>query len=68
MTTNQIAYWKLQEDRRSNRAQEQLKSDLQEAQKKRWKVQSGTDIAKTVTSGIKDLTKAGSGIASIIGG
>lgn len=77
MTANQLRYWELQESKRSNLAREtetnrsnvrneDLKEDIQGAQKDRWKVQNVTDVVKTVTGGLKDLSEAGKNTANIV--
>lgn len=55
MTQNQIAFWKLEEDKRANREQERLKGEIQEAQADRWKHQNSTDTANAVTGGIGNI-------------
>lgn len=68
MTTNQIAYWELQEKKRANRMQEQLKGDIQDAQKKRWMYQNANDTAKNVMEGISKLTGGGVSIGKLVSG
>lgn len=89
MTQNQIAYWTLQETKRSNQVREgetersnkarewetnrtnvrneDLKSDIQEAQKSRIKNQNAVDIANAVTRGLKDVTQGAKNVSDIIG-
>lgn len=46
MTSNQIAYWNLQETKRANRAQEKMKADLTDAQVRRYDTQNVNDTKK----------------------
>lgn len=43
MTANQVAYWELQESKRHNRLDEQIRSDTQRAQEQRFREQSQTE-------------------------
>lgn len=79
MTRNQISYWELQEQKRSNKANEFEKerdnrarlaetNRLNTGSLRRMEIQNATDIAKTVTGGIKDISSAffgKGGVASI---
>lgn len=73
MTQNQIAYWELQEKMRSNRAQEALKSDIQESEKKlnqSKRLVNAVDIVNktvsTFTKGASDAAKAASTIIPLL--
>lgn len=50
MTANQVAYWQLQEAKRHNYQEEQLKGDIQEAQKQRYASQNATDVMQANAS------------------
>lgn len=53
MTQNQIAYWRLQEEKRTNQANEAIKDRTQRAQQARFEAQTALDTSKDT----KDLLK-----------
>lgn len=78
MTANQIAYWNLQENMRSNRVREAetnrhnvvgeaIDRDTQIAQQKRWEQQSRADAVKAATGAVRDVGSTLFGKGGLIG-
>lgn len=67
MTSNQLRYWELQEQKRANIVKEGQADRLNSAQIERWSHQNATDTANAVTGGIQSIGSALFGKQGLVG-